>query len=165
MTLTRHPIHPLQRATAHLLNKLPALGLALSCAASSAWVQARELVSVDRPQITMRSGAGTQHDALWSLSKGYPLEVKGRQGNWLKVRDFENDVGWVYRPLVSKKPHVIVKSKVANIRASPSTGSSILGKAQYAEVLRHLEQRPGWVKVQRDDGLKGWIVRRLLWGW
>ena len=165
MTHTPHHLSPCWLSTARLLKKLPVVALTLSCLASSAWVSARELVSVDRPQINMRSGAGTQHPALWSLSEGYPLEVRGRQGKWLKVRDFENDVGWVYRPLVSKKPHVIVKSKVANIRQSPSTRSKVLGKAQYAEVLRHLDHKQGWVKVQRKDGLKGWIVRRLLWGW
>jgi len=127
--------------------------------------QAREMVSIDRPQVNLRSGAGTEHHAVWKLSQGYPLEVTGRQGNWLKVRDFEHDTGWVYRPLVSKKRHVIVKAAVANLRRTPSTRSPILGKTEYGDVLRHLEKRPGWIKVERDDGLTGWIARHLLWGW
>ncbi len=126
---------------------------------------AKDMVSIDRPQVNMRSGAGTQHGTLWTLSKGYPLEVTGRHGKWLKVRDFERDAGWVYRPLVNKTPHLIVKSSVANVRRTPSTRSAILGKAEYGDVLRRLEQRQGWVKVERDDGLKGWISRKLLWGW
>lgn len=127
--------------------------------------QARDMVSVDRPQVNLRSGAGTEHDALWVLSQGYPLEVTGRKGQWLKVRDFERDTGWIYRPLVSKKSTVIVKSRVANVRRTPSTRSPILGKAQYGDVLRRLEHRQGWIKVERNDGLKGWIARKLLWGW
>lgn len=127
--------------------------------------QAKDMVSVDRPQVNMRSGAGTQHGTLWTLSRGYPLEVTARKGSWLKVRDFERDAGWVYRPLTSKKPHVIVKSTVANVRRTPSTRSPILGKAEYGDVLRQLEHRQEWIKVERDDGVKGWIARRLLWGW
>jgi SH3-like domain-containing protein len=165
MTLSPHHLTPGQLTTARLVKKLATLGLVLSCLAASAWVDAREFVSVNKPHINMRSGAGTQHSALWSLSKGYPLEVRGRQGNWLKVRDFENDVGWVYRPLVGHKPHVIVKSTVANIRLSPNTRSRIMGKAQHGEILRHLGRKSGWVKVQRDDGRQGWMVRRLVWGW
>lgn len=139
--------------------------VALTLVASTAALQAREMVSVARAQINMRAGAGTQHDTLWTLTRGYPLEVTGRQGQWLKVRDFENDAGWVYRPLVGKTPHVVVKSRVANLRNAPGTRSRILGKADHGEVLRTLEHRNDWVRVQREGGRKGWIARRLLWGW
>lgn len=139
--------------------------VALTLVASTAALQAREMVSVARAQINMRAGAGTQHNTLWTLTRGYPLEVTGRQGQWLKVRDFENDAGWVYRPLVGKTPHVVVKSRVANLRNAPGTRSRILGKADHGEVLRTLEHRNDWVRVQREGGRKGWIARRLLWGW
>lgn len=139
--------------------------VALTLVASAEALQAREMVSVARAEINMRAGAGTQTAALWTLTRGYPLEVTGRQGKWLKVRDFENDAGWVYRPLVGKTPHVVVKSRLANLRSAPGTRSRILGKADYGEVLRTLEHRNDWVKVQRESGLKGWIARQLLWGW
>ena len=127
--------------------------------------EAREMVSVNRSVINMRAGAGTQHDALWALDRGYPLEVTARKGKWLKVRDFENDTGWVYRPMVGKTPHHIVKVRVANIRSGASTRSRIVGRAQQGDVLRTIERRDGWVKVQQEGGLKGWVARRLLWGW
>jgi SH3-like domain-containing protein len=139
--------------------------LALTLVASTAALQAREMVSVAKAEINMRAGAGTHTATLWTLARGYPLEVTARQGQWLKVRDFENDAGWVYRPLVAKTPHVVVKSRVANVRSTPSTRSRVLGKADHGEVLRTLEHRNDWVKVQREGGLQGWIARRLLWGW
>lgn len=127
---------------------------------------AQRMVSVDRPEINMRDGPGTQHTALWSLVRGYPLEVLGRKGDWYRVRDFERDTGWVYRPLTSaKKPHHIVKSKVANVRSGPGTRYRVIGKAVYGEVLRTLEKRDGWVKVSQSGGSSGWVARRLLWGW
>lgn len=127
--------------------------------------QAREMVSVDRPTINMRQGAGTQHEALWALNRGYPLQVTGRKGAWLKVRDFENDTGWVYRPLVGKTPYHVVTSRVANVRRAPTTGSPVVGKAHKGDVLRTLERRERWVNVQQEGGRKGWVARRLLWGW
>ena len=128
-------------------------------------VQAREMVSVDRAEINMRAGASTGHAALWTVIRGYPLVVTGRKGRWLKVRDFENDTGWVYRPFVGNKPHHVVRARVANIRSAPSASSRIVGRAERGEVLRTLERRNSWVKVQQEGGLKGWVARRLVWGW
>jgi len=81
------------------------------------------------------------------------------------VSDFENDRGWVYGPLTSSTPMHIVKVKVANMRSQPSVGSRIVGKVAYGNVLKTLERRQNWVKVQREGGLRGWIAKRLLWGW
>lgn len=131
------------------------------------WGQAfaRTMVSVDRPVLNMRSGAGTDKPVLWALAQGFPLEVMARKGKWLKVKDFEGDMGWVYQPLVSKSAHVIVRTQRANVRSAPNTRSRIRGKVQYGEVLRTLEQRKSWVRVQRQSGTQGWIYKPLVWGW
>lgn len=113
----------------------------------------------------MRSGAGTQHPAEWKLGLGYPLKVVGSQGSWLKVMDFENDTGWVHQPLTSRVPYHVVKVKIANMRSAPSTGSKIVAKLAYGDVLKTLQHSGSWVKLQREGGLRGWVARRLLWGW
>lgn len=127
--------------------------------------QAREMVSIDRPVVNMRSGAGTEHEAIWKLNRGYPLLVTGRSGDWLKVRDFENDEGWVSKRLTGRTPHFIVESSTANLRSGPGTRYRVIGKAVYGEVLRTVEQRPKWAKVRNGEGLVGWVSRTLLWGW
>lgn len=127
--------------------------------------EARQMVSVARNEINMRTGAGTRHESLWLLSRGYPLQVIGQRGKWIKVRDFEKDEGWVYRPLTSTRPHHVVKAGIANVRKGPGTRTRVVGKLAYGDVVRTLEKRPGWVKVSHESGVKGWIARRLLWGW
>ncbi len=126
---------------------------------------AQNMVSVDRNTVNLRTSASTQSTILFELGQGYPLEVISRKGRWLQVRDFENDKGWVYRPMVGKKAHLVVKANVANVRSAPSTNSRILGKVEYGELLRTLEHRNKWVRVERESGSKGWVSRGLLWGW
>jgi SH3-like domain-containing protein len=128
-------------------------------------VHAREMASVDAATLNVRAGSGTKHPIVWELIRGYPLVVIGQKGNWLNVRDFENDEGWVYRPLIGKAPHHIVKSKIANLRSAPNTKSRIVAKTRYGDVFRTVEKRNGWIEVEDESGLKGWIARRLLWGW
>lgn len=147
------------------LSRCFAIIVLLLAALWSSGSYAKEMVSVNRNEINMRSGPGTQHDVLWALSRGYPLQVVRKKGNWLEVRDFEKDSGWVYAPLVSKKAYSIVNVNTANVRSSPSTSSRIVATAERGEVLRTLSRKNGWVKIERHGGTKGWISQRLLWGW
>ena len=147
------------------MTRLSLLLAALVTAATALPLAAQTMVSVNRPEVNLRAGAGTQHDALWVVSRGYPLQVTARQGQWLKVRDFEGDEAWVYRPLTAATPHHVVKVKTANVRSEPSTRARVVGKAEYGQVLRTLEKRRDWVRVRHDSGMTGWVARNLLWGW
>jgi SH3-like domain-containing protein len=126
---------------------------------------AAEMVSIDRAEVNMRDGAGTRYAAQWTLARGYPLRVLGRRDGWLRVRDFEGDTGWVLGRLTARKPHVVVKVSVANLRSAPGTRHRIVGRAKYGEVLRTLSHRANWVRVRQADGPTGWVARRLVWGW
>lgn len=141
------------------------LGLLLSLSLLAGPAGALTMVSVDRPTVHLRAGAGTQHEARWRIVRGYPLQVLGRSAGWLKVRDFEGDTGWVLGRLTGRQPHLIVKVPVAHVRSAPGTKSRIVGRAAYGDVLRTLERRGPWVRVKPTAGATGWVARKLLWGW
>lgn len=141
-----------------------AAGLSISSMGVGAG-EAQQMVSVASDGLNMRAGPGTRFEALWSLNKGYPLRVIGRDGHWLRIVDFEGDRGWVFRALTSSSPRHVVKALIANLRARPSTRSRILGQLEYGDILRTLEKRRGWVRVLHDSGKRGWVARALLWGW
>ena len=128
-----------------------------------------EMVSVNAETVNLRSGPGTNYEVKWEYGKGFPLKVVSKKGNWIKVSDFERDSGWVFKPLLSPKGHMIVKvfknqNKKVNIRSGPGTKFRIVGKAYYGVVFETLEQRNGWAKIKHETGLVGWIKRSLLWG-
>jgi len=129
-----------------------------------------KMVSVAGEKVNLRKSPSTQSPVIWELGKGFPLKVLERKGSWYKVADFENDVGWIYKNLVSQKPHLVVKvnkkgNKRVNVRSGPGTNYKIVGKAEYGVVFETLERGDGWVKVRHEKGLTGWIKRSLLWGW
>lgn len=128
-----------------------------------------QMLSVDGENVNLRSGPGTKYQVKWEYGKGFPLKVVSKKGDWVKVTDFENDSGWIYKPLLSKKGHMIVKAfkdknQRVNIRSGPGTRYKVVGKAYYGVVFETLEQQNGWAKVRHESGLVGWIKRTLVWG-
>lgn len=144
-----------------LRNLLIVFGL---CLATFSSAMAQSMVSISGSKVNMRASPSLRAEVLWELKRGYPLRVVKRTGRWLQVRDFENDSGWVARSLTGRSPHHVVKSSTANVRKGPGTRNSIIGKAEYGETLRTLGKRGKWVRIQRENGQKGWIAKGLLWG-
>ncbi|RUM39947.1 MAG: peptide-binding protein [Desulfocapsa sp.] len=128
------------------------------------------MVSVVGEKVQLRSGPGTKYSAKWQYGDGYPLKIIKQQGKWLKVKDFENDTGWIYKKYINKTPHMIVKvnkgkKRKINIRSGPGTKYKIVGQAYYGVVFKTVSQKSGWAKVKHEEsGITGWIKRSLLWG-
>lgn len=126
--------------------------------------------SISGEKVNLRSGPGQQYSIMWEYGKGFPVKVVSQQGQWVKIKDFENDSGWIHNSLLSKKPYVIVsvnkgKNKQINIRSGPGRNYSVIGKAYYGVVLEKKKQEKGWVNVKHESGVEGWIEGSLLWGW
>ncbi|MBN9373084.1 SH3 domain-containing protein [Hydrogenophaga sp. YM1] len=137
--------------------------LSLGVAAISA--HAQNMVSISGSTVNMRDGPSLQSTVLWELRRGFPLQVTERRGNWLEVKDFEGDTGWVARSLTGDEPHHIVTSKILNVRSGPGLNNEVVVQAQYGELLKTLEKRGDWVRVERETGESGWVSERLVWGW
>ncbi len=125
--------------------------------------------SIDGEKVQLRTGPGTNYAAKWQYGKGYPVKILTTKGKWYKVKDFENDTGWVYKSLVKRTPHMIVKvnkgkNKKINIRSGPGTKYKVVGQAYYGVVFETVKQSSGWAQVKHESGLKGWVKRSLLWG-
>jgi SH3-like domain-containing protein len=133
-------------------------------------VATAEMISIKGDKINLRKGPGTKYSILWEYGNGYPLQIVKKNGNWIKVKDFEKDSGWIHKSLLNYNPHVIVKvnrrnmGKI-NIRKGPSTSQPIVGKAQYGVVFKTLNRKSGWINVEHESGLNGWIKESLLWGY
>lgn len=126
--------------------------------------------SISGDKVQLRSGPDTKYSSKWEYGDGFPLKILTRKGNWVKVKDFENDSGWVFKKYLSSKPHMIVKvnkgkKKKINIRSGPGTKFKIVGKAYYGVVFETIRQKKGWAEIKHESGLTGWVKRSLLWGY
>ena len=131
-----------------------------------ATVASAKMVAVNADMINLRSGPGTKYQVVWELGRGYPLKVIGSKGQWYHVVDFENDKGWIYKKLVNRSSHFVVKSKVVNIRVGAGLKYKVIRQAKRGVVFKTLERKKNWVKIRHEEEkIEGWVKRDLLWGW
>jgi len=123
---------------------------------------AGEYMSVVKDGVNLRSAPNTNADILFELPVGYPLEVLGKEGQWLKVSDYEGDKGYIIESLVSKTPHVIVKVKECKIRSGPSAKDPVVGNGVKDVIFAKGEQKGDWIKVSHPN-LTGWVHKDLVW--
>jgi SH3-like domain-containing protein len=129
-----------------------------------------ETLSIKGDKVNLRTGPGIDYSVKWEYGDGFPVQVIEKKGDWRKVKDFENDTGWVYKSFLSSSLFAIVKAnkdsdQKINIRKGPGTDNKIIGKACYGVVFKILRNKSGWVEVQHESGLIGWVSSHLLWGY
>jgi SH3-like domain-containing protein len=87
-----------------------------------------------------------------------------REGNWLRVGDYENEEGWIYKSLLSRVPAVVIISQKANIRSGPGMEHPVAWVAEKESSLKVLDMRGEWFKVSDGEETLGWIHRDVTWG-
>ena len=128
-----------------------------------------EMLSIRGDNVNIRTGPGINFKIIWEYGSGFPVKVLEKKGDWLKTKDFEGDTGWIHKSLLTNQSQTIVKAnrnteEKINIRKEPSSKSKIIGMAYYGVVFKILKLQSGWIEVQHESGLKGWISSNLLWG-
>ncbi|WP_420208941.1 SH3 domain-containing protein [Candidatus Electronema sp. JC] len=137
-------------------------GLLLASLLLASSVSAAEFVSVIKDGVNVRSGPSLEAAVLFQAPGGYPLEVVGRQGEWLNVSDFENETGWIAASLVAETPYVIAKRK-GNIREGAGIEHRQIGSVVREVILKKVEQQGEWIKISHPQLPSGWIYQDLVW--
>lgn len=123
-----------------------------------------EYVSVVKDGVNVRTAPNTDAPVSMELFQGYPLMVQGKEGDWLKVTDYENDTGYIHSSLVVKGNTVIVNAKKsANMRAEPNTTAPVIADIERGVILTKISVQDKWVKVKHSGGTVGWVSQPLVW--
>ncbi len=125
-----------------------------------------EALCVKDKKAYLRSGPGKHNDKLWTVLKYYPFRQIGREGGWLKVKDLDGDIFWVYRKLTTKAYRcAVIKKDKTNLRQGPGTN---FPQVEWSPIPKYftmkvLEIRGSWVHIIDSVGDKAWVHRALVW--
>lgn len=144
------------------LTKLAVVGFASLLMSTSAF--AADYLTVSTDNANVRQGSSTKSPVVMELFKGYPLKVLKKEGDWYKISDYENDMGWIHKSIVKPCNTTIVNAKTnLNMRSGPSTKDAVVANVERGVVLTKLSTKGKWSQVKHSGGTVGWIYSPLLW--
>ena len=115
-------------------------------------------------KVNLRQGPSFKYPIKIIYKKKFlPLLVQDSSDNFRKVRDHENNTGWIHISQLSKKKAAIVINdniimfKNATIFSNPI---AILKEGRFVKINKCKEL---WCKVETSN-YKGWIKKDSLWG-
>ena len=114
--------------------------------------------------VNLRQGPSFDHPIkIFYKKKFLPVLVQDSSENFRKIKDHENNSGWIHISQLSKKKAAIVIDTNIIVFSKPSvysTPSVILEKGRLCKIIKC---KDNWCKIKVDN-YKGWIKKNSLWG-
>ncbi len=122
-------------------------------------------VSLSSDEAYVRSGPGTKYPIQWVYERaGQPVEIILEYDHWRKIRDFDGQVGWLHKSLLSGRRTALVNTpQQTTLYRKPKADA---GPAAYLEpgVLVTIKTCDGaWCRIDAS-GYKGWVEQQNIWG-
>jgi SH3-like domain-containing protein len=114
--------------------------------------------------VNLRQGPSREYPIkIFYKKKFLPVMIHDKSDNFRKIRDHENNTGWIHISQLSKKKAAIVVDDQLIMFSKPTIYSKpvvILKKGKLSKIIKC---RDVWCKVKADK-YKGWVQKKSLWG-
>ena len=115
-------------------------------------------------EVNLRQGPSFDYPIkLFYKKKFLPVLVQEKFENFRKIRDHENNTGWIHVSQLSKKKAAIVIDDEAYIFSSNTIYSKPLAISKRGKLLLIKKCKKNWCKITNKN-FKGWIKKESLWG-
>ena len=115
-------------------------------------------------KVNLRQGPSFEYPVkLFYKKKFLPVLVQDKYENFRKIRDHENNTGWIHVSQLSKKKAAITIDDDQLIFNKPSIyskPSAIIKKGRLCIIKKC---KSNWCKVE-VSAFKGWVKKEALWG-
>ncbi|NCT40612.1 MAG: hypothetical protein GW778_03000 [Alphaproteobacteria bacterium] len=122
-------------------------------------------VTIASGEAYVRAGPGTKYPIQWVYKRsGLPVEITLEFDHWRKIRDFEGQVGWIHKSLLSGRRNAMVQSNdTVSLFRKPELDSRLIALLEPNVIVQIEECDALWCNVEAS-GYKGWITKENLWG-
>ena len=115
-------------------------------------------------EVNLRQGPGKDYPIkIFYKKKFLPVLVQDESDNFRKVKDHENNSGWIHISQLTKKKAAIVKGKDLIMFKSSTIYSNPIAILKEGRLVKIDKCKSDWCKI-RSGAFKGWVKNSNLWG-
>ena len=115
-------------------------------------------------KVNLRQGPSFDYPIkIFYKKKFLPVLIQESSDNFRKIKDHENNTGWVHISQLSKRKAAIIiddNSILFNSSTIYSNPIAILKKGRLVKINKCKDR---WCKIKTDE-FKGWVKKENLWG-
>ncbi len=121
-------------------------------------------LSLKNNEVNVRVGPSKKYPIKFIYKKKYlPLEVLDKSETWRKIKDFENNSGWIHISQLSKKKTAININENSILYKKATIYSKPLAKLEVGRLVLIKKCDEKWCKISSGE-FSGWIKKNYLWG-
>ena len=115
-------------------------------------------------EVNLRQGPSFDYPVKIFYKKKYlPVLVQDKSDNFRKIRDHENNSGWIHISQLSKKKAAIVIDDDIILFSNSTIYSNPIAILKKGRLVKIKKCKKNWCKIVTAE-FKGWIKKESLWG-
>ena len=128
------------------------------------FAQEEYFLTLRNDKVNLRQGPSFEYPVKIFYKKKYlPVLVQDVSENFRKIRDHENNNGWIHISQLTKKKAAITVDDDLLVFSNPTIFSKPVVKLKKGRLVLIKKCKKNWCKVNVDK-FKGWIKDESLWG-
>ena len=114
--------------------------------------------------VNLRQGPSKNYPIkIFYIKKHLPVLIQDTSNNWRKIRDQENNTGWIHRSQLSKKKAAITIDDQVIMFKNPTIFSKPLVVLEKGRLCLISKCKDEWCSVKVEK-YSGWIRKKSFWG-
>ena len=115
-------------------------------------------------EVNLRQGPSFEYPIKLIYKKKYlPVIILDQSETWRKIKDFENNSGWIHISQLSKKKSAINIKNNSVLYKKPTIYSKPIAKLEIGRLVLIKKCKAKWCKIT-SGGFSGWVYKNSLWG-
>ena len=115
-------------------------------------------------KVNLRQGPSFDYPVKIFYKKKYlPVLIQDSSNNFRKIRDHENNSGWIHISQLSKKKAAIVIEDELIMFSNSTVYSNPIALLKKGRLVKIKKCSDNWCKAI-SGGFKGWLKKESLWG-
>ena len=115
-------------------------------------------------KVNLRQGPSFDYPIkIFYKKKFLPVLIQDRSDNFRKIRDHENNTGWVHVSQLSKKKAAIIINDSSILFNGSTIYSNPIAILKKGRLVKINKCKNNWCKIKTGE-FKGWVKKESLWG-